>query len=149
MRLNTGSATGSEKDDRGNRCICCIVVADLRGCEGVYIWVFHCRHLTADISGDRGDYFMAERSREMRPIDADELKKKLYKDTTGWSHGEHPMIVEESDIDACETIEAIPVSWIDYHIKVEEMHGNGNGANAEALKWIRNEWKREDSNNDN
>lgn len=45
------------------------------------------------------------------------------------------------------TVEAIPVSWIDYHIKVEEMHGNE--ANAEALKWIRNEWKRGNRNNDN
>lgn len=33
----------------------------------------------------------------MRPIDADELKKKLYKDTTGWSHGEHPMVIENDD----------------------------------------------------
>lgn len=48
----------------------------------------------------------------MRLIDADELKKKLYKDTTGWSHGEHPLIVEESDIDDCETIDAIPISFI-------------------------------------
>lgn len=43
-----------------------------------------------------------------RLIDADELKKRLYK-STEWTHGEHPMILEETDIDNAPTVSAVEV----------------------------------------
>lgn len=65
----------------------------------------------------------------MRLIDADELKKKLYKDTTGWSHGEHPMVIEADDIDDAPTVDAEPVKhahWIHHHDV--EHYGKSDGA---------------------
>lgn len=56
--MNTGSATGRGKDDRG---ICCIVAADSRGCEGVCVWILHFRSFTAGISGDRCNLRKGER----------------------------------------------------------------------------------------
>jgi exonuclease I len=46
---------------------------------------------------------------EQRLIDADELKKSLYKSSCEWTHGEHPMILEESDIDNAPTVSAVEV----------------------------------------
>lgn len=43
----------------------------------------------------------------MRLIDADELKKKLYTARELWSHGKHPRVVEEDDIDEMPTVDLV------------------------------------------
>ena len=81
----------------------------------------------------------------MRLIDADEIKKSLYIDTTGWEPGgTHPKIVEEEDIDNCQTIDAIPVSWIEEYrdgCYERSLYESEKTEDYSAIQMMLDDWK--------